>query len=502
MSERENHCSVQISQVEPCGRPIYSAPDGVDETPVCLMHSEDPNKGASEFAEEIKAILNGTAHDFQGFVFPTYDYSFLTFSGNASFEEARFAAGSDFTMARFGEKANFFKAQFGEGINFFGAKFSEGASFFKAEFGEGVEFRGAEFGEGVEFSWAKFAGDATFEGAKFGDGANFFFAKFGGGVNFRLAKFGEGASFWRAEFGGGANFFFAKFGDGAEFMEAKFGEGVNFTMAEFGGKTDFSETTLPGVTSFRRVTFENPAQVRFYRVNQKHQEGFRVRFLSCDMREVIFEDVHWHRQNHRMVLQDELDVIEGEAKKGKNKEENPTATATATEEDSRNELVAVTYRRLIHNFERVRAYDLAEDCYVGAMNMKRLDPKVSFFQRCVTTFYQWASNYGSSYGRALSVLGLMSLVFSAIFLFTGFKEVDSDSSPIEYNLSYRPPPVGRVLEDSAKAFVFTSSIATFQRTRFYEPVGLSSQFWVTVATLLLTTQMALVILALRRRFKR
>jgi len=100
----------------------------------------------------------------------------------------------------------------------------------------------------------------------------------------------------------------------------------------------------------------------------------------------------------------------------------------------------------------------------------------------------------------------MLLVFSAVFLFTGFKEANSESRPIEYNLfqdsNYRPAPVGRVFEDSVKALVFTSSIATFQRTRFYEPVGLCSQFWVTVTTLLLTTQMALVILALRRRFKR
>ncbi len=430
-----------MSDGKPCGRPLYSAPEGVDETPVCLMHSKDSEKDAGEFEREIKAILDGTSEchrgkhfDFAGFVFLTYDFSNVTFG--------------------------------------------QGASFTRAEFGEGADFTKAKFGEGADF-----------EVAKFGEGASF-----------TVAKFGEGASFFRAKFGEGANFTRAEFGEGASFFRAEFGEGADFEVAKFGGKADFSETIFQGVASFQRVTFENPAQVTFHRVNHTHQDGFLVRFLNCDMREVVFEDVHWHRLNGRMALQDELDVTEPEANKGKNKEEE------IAEPESRYELAAIAYRRLINNFEKVRAYDLAEDCFIGAMEMKRLDPKVSFPQRFVTTLYRWASHYGSSYTRALCALGLMFVVFSAIFLFTGFKEVNLESTPIEYNLFqdsvYRPAPVGKIAQDYGKALVQTLSIVTFQRTRYYEPVGAWSQFWVNVATLFMTTQMALIILALRRRFKR
>jgi len=216
--------------------------------------------------------------------------------------------------------------------------------------------------------------------------------------------------------------------------------------------------------------------------------------------EVAFVDVHWHRQRGRMVLQDELDVIVAK------KDEKETSKKKEAVAESRHELVAIVYRQLVTNFEKVRASDLAEDCYVGVMEMKRRDSKISFPQRLVTTFYQWASYYGSSYLHATCVLLLMALLFSGVFLLAGFKEAKPGTEPIEYNLLedsvYLPAPPERIVQDFGRALVHTLSIATFQRTRFYEPVGVWSEFWVTVATLFMTTQMALIILALRRRFKR
>ncbi len=40
-----------------CGRPIYDAPSGVDEIPVCLMHSRDSKKSDSDFQGEFERIL-------------------------------------------------------------------------------------------------------------------------------------------------------------------------------------------------------------------------------------------------------------------------------------------------------------------------------------------------------------------------------------------------------------------------------------------------------------
>lgn len=37
-------------------------------------------------------------------------------------------------------------------------------------------------------------------------------------------------------------------------------------------------------------------------------------------------------------------------------------------------LVEIAYQRMTKNFDQARAYDLSEDCFVGAMEMKRLNP--------------------------------------------------------------------------------------------------------------------------------
>jgi hypothetical protein len=45
-------CPVTMYLGRRCGRPIYSAPPGIDKTPVCLMHSHDPNKDDGAFERE------------------------------------------------------------------------------------------------------------------------------------------------------------------------------------------------------------------------------------------------------------------------------------------------------------------------------------------------------------------------------------------------------------------------------------------------------------------
>jgi len=77
---------------------------------------------------------------------------------------------------------------------------------------------------------------------------------------------------------------------------------------------------------------------------------------------------------------------------------------------------------------------------------------------------------------------------------------------IEYNLvpdaQHHPVGFGQWIDDYARAILFSLSIITFQRERFYEPVGDWSRFWLFLSVLLLTTQAAMVLLAIRRRFKR
>ncbi len=88
------------------------------------------------------------------------------------------------------------------------------------------------------------------------------------------------------------------------------------------------------------------------------------------------------------------------------------------------ESVASAYRQLVINFEKSKDFDLAEDCFYGCTEMKRLDPGRALLlrksiptsslwqrigKRCLGQFgilniYRCLSAYGSSYRRGLAVL--------------------------------------------------------------------------------------------------
>ena len=128
----------------------------------------------------------------------------------------------------------------------------------------------------------------------------------------------------------------------------------------------------------------------------------------------------------------------------------------------------------------------------------------------VYSFYRILSNYGTSYWHGFTVLVLMLLFFSGIFLLTGFqpgKETSGiEQRLIEYNLwpdsKHESVSLRQWLPDYGKAILFTLSIITFQRERFYQPVGAWSQFCLFIAVFVLTSQAALVLLAIRRQFRR
>jgi hypothetical protein len=121
------------------------------------------------------------------------------------------------------------------------------------------------------------------------------------------------------------------------------------------------------------------------------------------------------------------------------------------------------------------------------------------------TVYRLLSHYGTSYWHAALMLIVMVACFSWIFLFTGFQPNPEETREavrlIEYDWG-GSTGLSHVLSDYKKSFLLTLSIMTFQRQRFYVPMGEASQLWVLIATLVLTAQVALVLLAIRRRFKR
>ena len=161
---KDGGCPVEMYMGGRCGRAIYHAPAGVDNEPVCLMHSRNPNKDDAEFQAEFERILREAGEgvaDFSGFVFPgaAYAYrelkpycffSWATFMQRADFRWATFAQDVHFREAKFTQGADFLRATFTQGTDFRWAKFTKAAGFSQATFKEGVNFRETEFREDEE----------------------------------------------------------------------------------------------------------------------------------------------------------------------------------------------------------------------------------------------------------------------------------------------------------------------------------------------------------------
>ena len=448
-----NTCPVKMSDHKPCGRSIYNAPEGVDEQPLCLMHSHDPNKLKDEFQQEIDAILKGNSeyhrsnhtYDFHSFVFPELSLEDVTLDKAAVFRKATFNKEANFIWVTFKNRANFSGATFKKDAYFAWATFTERAVFSRATFTEEIDFTEATFIKQSNFSNATFTKDAYFNRATFNEHADF---------------------------------------------ETTFTRDADFSGATFKKGESFDHTWFLGRSNFRHTELLEPRKVRFRQVNQPRktweeeewrvercEDGLRVYFSDCNVEEVVFEDVNWDTRHDRIVLQDELDIHEGK---------NDTY-----------ELVAIAYRRLTNNFEKSRDYDLAEDCFVGLMEMKRLDPKQPRGVRLVTSLYKFASEYGSNYIRALKVLGVLLLASWILYAlpWSGLEPVGGVDG------TYVRPRI-RAAWHRRDAFLYSLDVATFQRVAAYKTTAWFGHGVRILETLLVPGQIALLFLALRRRFRR
>jgi hypothetical protein len=486
-------CPVEMSDKKPCGRPICPAPTEVDWRPVCLMHSHLPTKDQRLFRQEIKDILSGTStfhrpndrFDFVSFVFPSIDFGDFVFTKYANFGGTTFFGHGDFGSAQFEQGAYWGMARFLDFANFSKAKFATDTDFIQAWFG----------------------GEATFAEAMFSGEANFWGTIFSKQVMFVKTQFTRACSFFNARFIGDGYFSAATFCRGADFKYATFGANTAFTGSTFGvtegasvGQQDLDSPIC--IADFTGTGFLKPKLVNFNHANKNSSTGLRLRMLNCNMEEVEFEDVRWHRHLGRRVLQDELDVM-GES-------------GSAREEpEKRHELVAIAYRRLANMFEKSRAYDIAEDFSVGAMAMGRLDPENFLFARRLAPHYRkrgflhwlgenvsalgiynFASHYGSSYRRAFAVLLFVVLIFGVAFSLSDLESTRKSSGADSTNL------LVKVSERYLGGFFHSLEIAAFRRDTYYVATSRSGRILVVLESVLVPSQLALLVLALRRRFRR
>lgn len=517
-----------------CGRPvergdrcIFHIPkrrdaDSTNSEEVLRLDRELRQRFQEEFSKLLHQLDDNNdieSYDFRGFQFPLLQgrpFRNRTFKKFVDFTSATFEW-AYFHDCHFEEKVSFRHCNFSNHTYFTLCVFNKDAMFSETVFEGWVEFNHSAFAESVEFQSAAFLERASFNGARFGSGS----------VDFDMARFEKSASFWRIECEGPAKFEWVKFGESVGFANAVFKDKVNFEWSEFQSanfqdtvflkEVSFSRCTING--SFRiiglkeacfrnRVNLQSLVMLGNAEVSLDGLELVETTFLDTNLERVNFRNVLWSR--HRSfwknwaALWDEVRPLsEGEVERDY-------------------EGLAENYRQLVLNCERKRDYELAEDFHIGEMEMRRKKKGALLIKGFLVerpkwwrqtrerlntyTVYQISSNYGTSYMRALLMLIALLLCFSLAFLYSGFRITENGTTRVvEYNLlsnsDHRPVSLKQWIRDYVAAISLSTSILTFQKERF-EPATQVAQFWLYIASVVLTGQSAMILLALRRRFRR
>ena len=466
---------------ERCGRPTYAAPFGIDETPVCLMHSRDPQKSDSEFQQEFERILREATDrnevaDFTRFFFTSAEYTHREFKTRCRFDHATFTQRSDFSKVTFTQHAIFSDARFTQKASFYCAAFIQIAYFYHVTFTQAADFCRARFMQDANFSHATFAQVADFLGTEFTQEANFEEATFAREVRFDQAKFLVSAAFRETVFRGDK---------------------------ELGSETD---DTLQGPV-FSLAQFSHPEAIVFY----KTYLG-QALFLNCDVSGVTFSSVTWRKRNRggkSMVLEEEVSL------------DCAAASALKPGGDSHDELnyglIAQIYQQLKKNYDSHLDYWTANEFHFSEMEMKRLaaptsGPLLKIRRWChrymsFIALYRYASDYGNNYTKPiLWLLGIL-LLFATLFPLPGLQHTNPTYTDT-YASAWHSRKTTPAKLTSETRLIFGKSLLTaidtamFQKSPEYSPAWPWGRLLAILEISLTSTLFGLFLLAIRRQFRR
>ncbi len=351
-----------------------------------------------------------------------------------------------------------------------------------------IDLRGTQFSKPVFFNHAVFLRDAVFS----------------------ESTFGESVCFAHASFRGDADFMSMSFESEVDFEWARFKQAALFSDARFAGDALFCDVFIEGDLVFEGETFAGEADFRFAKIRKDGRlvfDGANLsfgRFGGLNLDRVDFRGVTWFQSTAKMwtrsrnALWDEFRPLEEH------------------ETDRDFPEIADSYRQLVLNCEGRRDFESAEDFHIGEMEIRRRTaetkvrkPVLKWLWKRLNAYsiYWQFSRYGTSYIVAIIWLLAWVLVFFPIaFVFSGFQSVDTISGKPAEVIAYQVVPgfrhAAQWFFDWLKAINFSLSIATFQRTRLFEPSGDATYLISAIESVVVAAQSALLLFAIRRRFKR
>ncbi|MGD0858893.1 MAG: pentapeptide repeat-containing protein [Terracidiphilus sp.] len=560
----EAGCPIRMGEgkVLRCGREFHVAHTGVDEQPVCLMHSKDPNKQSGPLFDafwlEFERTLEeagGNEAIFEGFVFPQVDltarefkavcrfgfaiftqdvrFNFSIFRGDASFNKSTFAQDAHFwdvtftrdalfNFATFRQKAFFRRATFAgdaslevatfmQDAHFGCATFKQDADFDRAIFTQNADFQGASFARNATFGNSSFMKEADFSNATFMQNADFRIASFAQGAVFRSAVFMQKADFRRTTFARSAFFNDAIFTLAARFLETRFQGTASWRGSRFLDRAEFRRTVFdPQIAGhesalFALAAFNKPAEIVFDDVDLS-----RAFFHNCDVSQLWFtSSVRWaNREGNRGLAVYEETIPLKEYR------------ALELKRDGQRDYHAVAqiYQQLKKNYDSRLDYWTANEFHFGEMEMKRLaGPTGGPFLRLrrwlhprlsLVALYRCASDYGNGYGKpVLWLLGILALSAALLPLpGVGLKQQGASRTETYTSTWNLQKNYGENLRAEARltgrSAITAVDTATFQKSAEYAPAYPWGRVLAIFETLLTSTLFGLFLLAIRRQFRR
>jgi hypothetical protein len=355
-----------------------------------------------------------------------------------------------------------------------------GGNFSMAVFHQPTNFSGVLFGSVTHFAKTVFRDQLIFGCATVRAECHFTETVFEDDTNFNGLQVRAPVTFWRCRFFAKARFDWLHLDDILWFNEAIFHDEVDFSRVQLvsGGGLVLESVDLS-----------------------------RASFLYTDLEKVRLRAATWSRMKagiparifNRRLLWDEKRLT------------SPETTPEL------HEAVAENYRELVLNSERKREFELAEDFHIGEMEVRRLSRGVGSknhvaraLRQRVNGFgaYRLLSAYGCSYWQAFLILVAFVLIIAVGFMFAGISPTESiravSPASIRYQLGFSGTPVSfaHLASDYWACVVHTLTLLTFQRDRAYSPVGATGYLLQSLASVLLAGQGALVLLSIRRNFKR
>ncbi len=467
----------------------------------------------------------------------------MIFSKKVDFWEAKFMGNVYIPYTTFLKEITLSKANFLEEVDFEGSHFIEELKVWNTRFNKEINLSNSTFSNETKFDHSTFHKEVSFLNALFKKDVYFWNTEFSNNANFENTTFLKTAYFRRTIFLGKTKFWNTNFFWKIYFRSVTFSPDHQtfFKNVKFNGfsknkneiiSADFHNIIFPETVLFRktdlsRVSFldSNLEKARF---DECEWSNFNYCFKNkLDEKGKIKEVIEFKKSKPRNVLWDEFNIRDNRNTWKRffwifyTKEKRKFKEIFRQTDKQKYQQVENLNRQFKKNFDDKKDYQTADDFYIGEMSMRRKSfaaevKDISFWRitlhsygkRFFLWFYKWISNYNSNPTWALIWLIGIIFSFTIIFHISEYK-----INPVqEFQLLKQSAQNNTLLEFTKSNWLkpihysFTSSIPLIsfpeELERGTDGMNGWTVFFHYMQVLSSTIVWALLILSLRRKFKR